>query len=271
LIPIGSGEAGFARIPIDQVKPNPNQPRVNFDDESIAALAESIRELGVLQPVAVRRDEAGAYTLIAGERRLRAARQAGLNEIPAVIRSGDDRAALTEALVENLQREDLGPLEEAAAYRQLLEDFGYTHEEVGKKVGRSRSAVTNMIRLMQLPPTIQGLLERGELSAGHARALLGIEDRAFAEHIAARAVADGWSVRQVEEAVRSRQGARASRSPKRREPRQVRPAEVIELEHRLTDRLEAPIKVDYRAGKGSIRIEYSSIEDLERLYRRMMR
>jgi ParB family chromosome partitioning protein len=128
-----------------------------------------------------------------------------------------------------------------------------------------------MIRLMQLPPTIQGLLERGELSAGHARALLSVEDRPFAEHIAARAAAEGWSVRQVEEAVRSRQGSRGGNTPRTRGVRQIRPAEVIELEHRLTDRLEAPIKVDYRAGKGSIRIDYTSIEDLERLYRRIMR
>jgi ParB family chromosome partitioning protein len=270
LIPSASSEGpGFARIPIDQIRPNPNQPRTLFDDEGINALADSIREVGLLQPVAVNRDPSGGYVLVAGERRLRAARRAGLREIPAVIRAGDDRAALAEALVENLQRVDLGPLEEAAALRQLLEDFGYTHEEVGRRVGRSRSAVTNMIRLLQLPPGIQGMLERNEISAGHARALLGVDDRAFAEHVASQAAAGGWSVRQVEEAVRLRQG-RAATTGRTPRIRQVRPAEVIELEHRLADHLQTKVRVEFAAGRGAIHVSFNGVEDLERLYRRLM-
>ena len=167
----------FDVIPVDAVRPNPQQPRARFDDESIDRLAESIAEVGMLQPIAVSAAEEG-YTLIAGERRLRAARRAGLAEVPAVIRTVDDVGSLTEALVENLQREDLTPLEEAAAYQQLLEEFGMTHEGVAHRVGRSRSAVSNTIRLLQLPAAVQGMLERGEITAGHARPLIGLEDRA---------------------------------------------------------------------------------------------
>jgi ParB family transcriptional regulator, chromosome partitioning protein len=269
LIPGTPTEAsGYARLPLEEIKPNPHQPRASFDEAGLALLAESIAEVGVLQPVVVR-SVPGGFQLIAGERRWRAARKAGLHHIPAVIREGDDRASLTEALVENLQREDLSPLEEAGAYQQLLEDFGYTHEEVGRRVGRSRSAVTNTLRLLQLPPTIQGMLERGELSAGHARSLLGVEDRAFVEHVARRAVEEGWSVRQVEEAVRLRQGTAAAGGQSTK-VRQVRPAEVIELEHRLTDHLGNKVKVEFRNGKGTVHIGYSSIEELEKLYRRLI-
>lgn len=267
LIPVGpSEESGFAHIDLDQIRPNPHQPRSSFDDEALESLADSIRSVGVLQPVVVRRDTDGGYLLVAGERRLRAARRAGLTQIPAVIRSGEDAAWLTEALVENLQRSDLTPLEEAAAYRQLLEDFGLTHEEVGQKVGRSRAAVTNSMRLLGLPASIQARLESGELSAGHARALAGIEDRAFAEHVAKRAVAEGWSVRQVEEAVRLRKGE-STRRPRARE---VRPVEIIELEMRLADRLGSKVKVDFKSGRGAMHIDYRSLEDLEKLYRRLM-
>jgi ParB family chromosome partitioning protein len=225
--------------------------------------------VGVLQPVVVRRDPEGGYLLVAGERRWRAARKAGLLEIPSVIREGDDRDWLTEALVENLQRADLTPLEEAGAYRQLLEDFGMTHDAIGQRVGKSRAAVTNTLRLLGLPASIQGMVERGELSAGHARALAGLEDRVFAEHIAKRVVTEGWSVRQIEEAVRIRQGEPGERGGRPR-VREVRPAEVIELEHRLADRLGSRVKVDFSGGKGWLRIDYASIEDLEMLYRRLM-
>jgi ParB family chromosome partitioning protein len=192
-----------------------------------------------------------------------------LTTIPAVIRSGDDTAFLTEALIENLQRADLTPLEEAAAYQQLLEDFGMTHDEVGKRVGKSRAAVTNTLRLLNLPAPIQGMIERGELSAGHARALAGVEDRAFAEHVARRAVKEGWSVRQIEEAMRLRKGDVSGRGGRPR-VREVRPAEIIELEHRLTDRLGSKVRVDFRGGRGSLRIDYASLEDLEKIYRRLM-
>lgn len=264
---IPSGATGvpkpFDVIPVDQIRPNPQQPRARFDDETIDRLAESIAEVGVLQPIAVTAGDEG-YTLIAGERRLRAARRAGLTEVPAVIRNVDDVGSLTEALVENLQREDLTPLEEAAAYQQLLEEFGMTHEEVAHRVGRSRSTVSNTIRLLQLPASIQGMLERHELTAGHARPLIGLEDRAYAEHVARRAVDEGWSVRQVEDAVRLREDIRESPAPKVRE---VRPVEIIELEQRLTEQLDAKVKISYRKGKGTVRVAFSSLDDLERIYR----
>ena len=267
LIPMGSSsESGFAHIDLDDIEPNPHQPRSTFDDETLESLADSIRSVGVLQPIVVRPNSEGGYRLVAGERRWRAARRAGLTQIPAVIRTGEDVAWLTEALVENLQRADLTPLEEAAAFRQLLEDFGLTHDEVGRRVGKSRAAVTNAIRLLGLPASIQARLERGELSAGHARALAGIEDRVFAEHVAKRAVDEGWSVRQIEEAVRLRKGE-PTRRPRLRE---VRPAEIIELEMRLADRLGSKVKVDFNSGRGAMHIDYRSLEDLERLYRRLM-
>ena len=259
-------EQGFAEIEIDEIRPNPQQPRGDFDDEALSGLAESIRSLGLLQPVVVRPDPEGGYFLVAGERRWRAARKAGLSRIPAVIRTSDDREWLTAALVENLQRADLNPLEEAAAFQQLLEDFGLTHEEVGRRVGRSRAAITNSIRLLGLPASIQSRLASGELSAGHARALAAIDDRAFAEHVAKRAVAEGWSVRQVEEAVRLRRGE-ATSAPRLRE---VRPAEIIELEMRLAERLGNKVRVDFRQGKGALRIDYRSLEELEKIYRRLM-
>jgi ParB family transcriptional regulator, chromosome partitioning protein len=271
LIPSGGGVASaFDSIPIDEIQPNPNQPRTRFDAEAITALSESIREVGVLQPIAVARADEGGYRLIAGERRLRAARQAGLTEIPAVIRTVDDAGSLTEALIENIQREDLSALEEAAAYQQLLEDFSMTHEEVGVRVGKSRATITNTLRLLQLPAVIQGMLERGELSAGHARALLAVEDRKYAEHIARRAVDEGWSVRQVEDAARARREdpAEDAGHPARPSVREVRPVEIIELEHRLTEQLGSKVNIRYRREKGRIEIDFSSLDDLERIYRR---
>jgi ParB family chromosome partitioning protein len=265
LIPSGGAETEFLRLKLDQVIPNPNQPRVSFDEPALEELAGSIAEVGVLQPVIVRPLDDGRYALIAGERRWRAARRAGLVEIPAVVRESDDRGTLTSALIENLQREDLSPLEEAAAYHQLLEDHGMTHEEVAAAVGKSRPAVTNTVRLLQLPAAIQGLVERGELSAGHARALLAIDDAAYAEHVARRAVAEGWSVRQVEEAVRARAGKPGT---PRATVREVRPVEIIELEQRLRDRLDSKVNISYRNHKGKVEIAFGSLEELERIYRR---
>lgn len=268
LIPQGEVDhSGFAIIPTDRVTANPYQPRSVFDEEAMASLAASIAEVGVLQPIIVRESEEGGYTLVAGERRWRAARKAGLKEIPAIIRESDDRSLLTEALVENLQREDLSPLEEATAYQELLEDFGLTHEDVGKRVGKSRSAVTNSLRLLLLPAAIQGKLERGELSAGHARALLGLEDRKFAEHIAERAVEEGWSVRQVEDAVRARN--EAVREAPAKKPRIARPAAIVELEQRLKDELDTKVKISYANDRGKLVIDFMSLDDLERIYRRL--
>ncbi len=265
LIPVQRPASGFTTIAIDLISPNPQQPRVHFDEDSLEALAASIREVGILQPVIVRAAaENGGYVLVAGERRWRAAGLAGLEEIPAVVRESDEAGGLVEALVENVQREDLTPLEEAAAYGQLMEEFGLTHEEVGGRVGKSRVAITNTLRLLQLPPAIQGLVERRELGAGHARALLGLDDEAHAVHLARRAATEGWSVRQVEEAVRARQAAAPPARPAR--PDQARPAEIIELEERLAERLGVPVRIDLGKRRGKIVVKFSSLDDLQRLY-----
>lgn len=265
LIPSGEGQVEFRHLKLDDVVPNPLQPRVSFDDQALDELAASIAEVGVLQPIVVRPLDDGRFALIAGERRWRAARRAGLVEIPAVMRDSDDKGSLTQALIENLQRQDLGPLEEAAAYHQLLEDHGMTHEQVASAVGKSRPAVTNTVRLLQLPGAIQGMVERGELSAGHARALLSVVDASYAEHIARRAVAEGWTVRQVEEAARARIDGPSSSAPVVRE---VRPVEIIELEQRLRDKLDSRVNISYRNRKGKVEIAFGSLEDLERIYRR---
>lgn len=268
LIPVDHPSVGFAEVELSEIASNPQQPRVRFDEESLGELAASITEVGVLQPIVIRPGEPeGTYVLIAGERRLRAAAAAGLTSIPAVIRSAEsDERYLTEALIENVQRKDLSALEEAAAYRNLLEDFGMTHEQVAARVGKSRSAVTNTLRLLQLPVPIQGMLEREELSAGHARALLSLDDEAYAVHIAERAIAEGWSVRAVEEAVKERAIAEA---PKPRRLPEMRPAAIIELEERLSERLGVNVTIKSRGEGGQMVIRYGSIQDLEQIYRRL--
>ncbi len=295
LIPAGDGggpEVGASpdgprleELPIDAIVPNPHQPRVHFDEESLNELAASIREIGVLQPVLVRPASSGnGFELLAGERRWRAARRAGLSVIPAVVRTTDDLGSVERALVENLHRQDLTPLEEAAAYQQLIEDFQFTHEQVATRVGKSRSAVTNLLRLLSLPASIQHLLADGRLSAGHAKALLGTPDRAFQEQLARRAVAEGWSVRAVEEAVRDRSsglgGAVASGGdateidePGTTEARRVggrlRPPGLLELEELLADCLSTRVSVSMGAKRGKLVIEFADLEDLERLYHLM--
>jgi ParB family chromosome partitioning protein len=269
LIPVERPDRGFASIPLDRVVPNPHQPRRQFDVEGLGALAASIREVGVLQPVLVRPpNEDGDHVLVAGERRCRAARMAGLEEIPAVIRDETTSSAgLTEALIENVQREDLTVLEEAAGYLELMEDHGMTHEEIAERVGKSRSAVSNTLRLLQLPAAIQGMLERGELTAGHARALLTVDDEAYATHIATRAGEEGWSVRQVEDAVRARMEAGVLRRPAQAKP--VRPAAIIELERRLAEELGSKVRITHGRKGGKLVVNYGSFDDLERIYRRM--
>lgn len=267
LIPTGgdASDAPFALVGIDEVVANENQPRVRFSEEALEQLADSIREVGILQPIAVARREEGGYLIINGERRWRAARMAGLTEVPAVIRTVDDQRLLTEALIENIQREDLTPLEEGAAYKSLLEEYGMTHEGLAKRVGKSRSAVTNTIRLLALPARIQAMLDSGDLRSGHARALLGLEDTKFAVHVAERAVEDGWSVRQVEDAVRLRQES-PSESP-RASVTEVRPVEIIELEQRLTEALGTKVSINYKKKKGRVQINFTSLDELERIYR----
>lgn len=259
-------DTGFAILAVDDIEANDQQPRVRFDQATLDQLAASIREVGILQPIAVMRiEDSDRYRIINGERRWRAARQAGLHEVPAVIRTVDDERMLTEALIENLQREDLTPLEEGAAYKALLEEYGLTHEQVADRVGKSRSTVTNAIRLLGLPAKIQALLETGELRQGHARALLGLEDRTYAVHIARRAVDEGWSVRQVEDAVRQRQeNPSEARRPVVKE---VRPVEIIELEQRLTEALGTKVSIAYRKKKGRVQIDFASLDELERIYR----
>ena len=218
LIPPGTEFAatergGLEMLPVASVRPNRYQPREYFDEDALSSLAESIREVGVLQPILVRPLGDGEYELVAGERRWRAARRVGLVTIPALVHATDDAAALEHALVENLHRDDLNVLEEAAAYQQLIEDFGLTHDEVATRVGRSRATVSNTLRLLQLPPSIQRALQERKLSMGHARALLGTPDRAFQEQLAKRAIDDDLSVRSVEEAIREHETGEPDATP----------------------------------------------------------
>src|SRR3990172_7053002 len=219
-------------------------------------------EVGVVQPIVVTETGDG-YVLIAGERRWRAAKRAGMSAIPAVVREATGSSTLVEALVENVQRQDLSPLEEANAYRHLLENYGMTQEQVADRVGKSRPAVSNTLRLLQLPLEIQAFVDNGELSAGHVRPLVGMEDVAFATHLAERAVAKGWSVRQMEEAARARKSIETGPS----RVRALRPVEIIELEKRLGERLGAAVKINYRNEKGKLEIRFGSLEELERIYR----
>jgi ParB family chromosome partitioning protein len=266
LIPQGERN-DFAVLPVGQISPNPQQPRTDFDQEALDALTESIKELGLLQPVVVRSEGAG-YVLIAGERRWRASRAAGLTEIPALIRSADgELGSLTQALVENIQREDLGPLEEAIAFRQLQDDFGLTHADIGQRIGKSRTVITNALRLLNLPPQVQAMVRRGELTAGHGRALAGLEDSAFCEHIATRAVQEGWTVRQVEDAVRARSEAPGSSGAEVPILKEVRPVAIIELEQRLSEQLGTKVKIHYKNNRGRVTLNFTSLDDLERIYR----
>lgn len=273
---------GMVEIPIAAVTPNPRQPRAHFDEESLAGLTASIVELGVLQPILVRAAGDGRYELIAGERRWRAAKRAGLQTIPVVVRSADtDVELLEQALVENLHRADLNPLEEAAAYQQLIEDFGLTQEAVATRVGKSRAAVSNTLRLFQLPPAIQALVADGQLSAGHARALLATPDRAFQSDLAQRIVRERLSVRETEEAVRRSQGedggdaddapAPATSPTSRPDPDRPLPEPgFLELEQLLADHLDTRVSISTSAGRGKLVVQFADLADLERIYRAMV-
>jgi ParB family chromosome partitioning protein len=271
LIPAGVAEAigGLEDLPISSIRPNPQQPREHFDEESLAALAESIREVGVLQPVLVRAAGDG-YELIAGERRWRAARRVGLQTIPSIVRVADDAAMLQQAIVENVQREQLNPLEEAAGYQQLIEDFSFTHDEVASRVGKSRATITNTLRLLQLPPTIQRYLKEGTLRMGHARALLGTPDRGFQEQLARRAVGEDLSVREVEETIRRREDPPDARAAAK-EPAgtRMRPPGLLELEELLGDYLDTRVRISTGPRHGRVQIDFANLEDLERIYRTM--
>ena len=274
LIPAGEiDEAGLYReIPIAHISANPSQPRNHFDEEAIESLAASIREVGVLQPVLVRAAGDDKYELIAGERRWRAARRAGLSVLPAMVRTADDVTSLAAAVVENIHREDLHALEEAAAYQQLLEDFGLTHDELAKRLGKSRAAISNTLRLLHLPPRVQRLVADGQLTAGHARALLGSPDRGFQERLANRIVGESLSVRATENEVRSQTtGTNGGSAGQRRsrQPSKARPAALLELEELLSEHLSTRVTVSMQKAKGTIAIDFAGLEDLERLYHLM--
>jgi ParB family transcriptional regulator, chromosome partitioning protein len=266
-----SSRPGVQEVPIARIEPNPFQPRNHFDEESLAGLTASIREVGVLQPILVREIGPDRYALIAGERRWRAAKRAGMQFIPIIVRDLSDELTLQHALVENLHRDDLNPLEEAAAYQQLVEDFNMTQEAVASRVGKSRSAVANLLRLFQLPPQVQRMIADGQVSAGHAKALLGTPDRGYQEALARRIVAEGLTVRETEEAVRQRSGQADRRpSPDGGTPgSKLRAPGLLELEELLADQLDTRVKIDLGPKRGRVVIEFADLEDLERIYRVM--
>ncbi|GAA4351098.1 ParB/RepB/Spo0J family partition protein [Angustibacter luteus] len=258
--------ARFAEVPVTSIQPNPKQPRSVFDEEDMAELVHSVREIGVLQPVVVRplEGEQDRYELIMGERRWRASQAAGLETVPAIIRETADNDLLRDALLENLHRSQLNPLEEAAAYSQLLEDFGCTHDELATRIGRSRPQISNTLRLLKLPPLVQRRVAAGVLSAGHARALLGLPDGAAMERLAQRIVAEGLSVRSVEEIVALGGDDEPQARPKR--PRAgARHGELDELADRLSDRFDTRVQISLGRRKGRLSVEFASVEDLNRI------
>ena len=294
----GEKATSFREVPIASIRPNPQQPRSHFDEGAMSSLAASIGELGVLQPILVREVDEGAdsYELIAGERRWRAARRAGLQTIPVIVQeSATDRDSLERALVENLHREDLNPLEEASAYQQLVDEFSYTHDQVAVRVGRSRAAVTNTLRLLQLPAGAQRALAEGTITAGHARALLGTPDRALQETLVTEIIKDGLSVRILEDRVRRAvQGSdeeqpeepeppesgttRGRKNPASAEgderslprPRRLPEPGVLELEELLSDHLNTSVRVELHHRRGRLIVDFATLEDLERIYRLMV-
>ncbi len=296
---VGESDSLLRVVPISHIRPNVFQPRSHFDEESMAALAASIKAVGLLQPVLVRElhDEAETYELIAGERRWRAARRAGLQTIPVLVQVADDVASLEQALVENLHRVDLNALEEAAAYQQLIDEFGLTHEQVATRMGKGRATITNTLRLLQLPAGAQRALAERTISAGHARALLGTPDRALQERLVDRIVDEGLTVRAVEELVRDGgaelrvvppapdEPVASSPEPgttsgttsgstdtatRRPSPRKLPEPGVLELEELLSTHLNTRVKVDIQNRRGRLVVEFATLEDLERIYRAMM-
>nr|WP_218910877.1 ParB/RepB/Spo0J family partition protein [Nocardioides thalensis] len=253
--------AHFAELPVGQIRPNAVNPRTVFDEEAMAELVHSIKEIGLLQPVVVRKVGPEAYELVMGERRWRATQAAGLETIPAIVRETDDTDMLRDALLENLHRSDLNPLEEASAYNQLLEDFGCTHDELAQRIGRSRPQISNTIRLLKLGPAVQRRVAAGVLSAGHARALLALDDQDAQDRLAQRVVAEGISVRGLEEIISV---GDLSKNKRTKRPKLTAPG-LAELSDRLADRLETRVKVDLGQRKGKITIEFANTGDLQRL------
>ncbi|PRY38574.1 ParB family chromosome partitioning protein [Geodermatophilus tzadiensis] len=268
---VGVPGAQLREVSVGEVVPNPRQPRQVFDDEALEELTHSVREFGLLQPIVVRErsgddGDGGGYELIMGERRLRAARAAGLEVVPAIVRDTEDDALLRDALLENIHRVQLNPLEEAAAYQQLLEEFGATHEELAQRIGRSRSQVTNTIRLLKLPVKVQTRVAAGVITAGHARALLGLDDAEAQDALATRIVAEGLSVRATEEAVAL---AAAEQPASRRRARRFSAPGVEDLAGRLSDVFETKVKIQIGRAKGRIVVEFGSVDDLQRIIGQM--
>ncbi|MFI6822982.1 ParB/RepB/Spo0J family partition protein [Micromonospora sp. NPDC050187] len=257
--------ARFAEIPVDSIVPNPKQPRQVFDEEALEELKTSIEQVGFLQPIVVRQLDGEKYELVMGERRWRAAQAVGRESIPAIVRDTRDDAMLRDALLENIHRANLNPLEEAAAYQQLLEEFGATHEELARRIGRSRPQISNTIRLLNLPPQVQRRVAAGVLSAGHARALLSLDESEAQEQLALRIVAEGLSVRATEEIVSLALSEEGTKTPAaRRRPKPHAPA-LTDLADRLSDRFDTRVKVDIGRNKGKITIEFATVDDLERI------
>ncbi len=270
LIPSGeAGQTGLREIPVSGIAPNPRQPRGGFDEDELAELAASIREVGLLQPILVREVGPERYELVSGERRLRAAKLSGMTRIPAIVRATSDQDMLREAVIENIHRSQLNPLEEAAAYQQLLEDFNVTHEELARRLGRSRPSLTNSLRLLSLPPSVQRKVAAGVLSAGHAKAILSLEQRGDQERVAERIVAEGLSVRATEELVRVRyhdgepEPTAGGAPHAATEPRRVNPPGVEELEGRLSAALMTRVRITMGKRKGRITIDVPSVDALQ--------
>jgi ParB family chromosome partitioning protein len=256
--------AQFAEIDVDKISPNPKQPRTVFDEEAMEELVHSVKEIGLLQPIVVRKLSGDKYELVMGERRWRATQQAGLTTIPAIVRDTQDDVMLRDALLENLHRSQLNPLEEAAAYQQMLDDFGCTQEVLATRIGRSRPQISNTLRLLKLPAGVQRRVAAGVLSAGHARALLGLPSGDAIERLAQRIVAEGLSVRTVEEIVALGDMNAEDPTPQRRRNKPVAPR-LVDLADRLSDRFETRVKVDLGKSKGRITVEFATLDDLERI------
>ena len=259
------GRGSLDEVAVDHIDPNPRQPRVSFEDDTLAELTASIRQLGVLQPLLVRALPTGRFELIAGERRLRASRAAGRSTVPVVIVDTDERGSLERALVENLHREDLNAIEEAAAYKQLIEDGGLTQEALGEKLGRTRGTISNTLRLLDLPVTVQRLVIEGRLSAGHGRALLGLENPVLQERLAKRVASEELSVRKTEDVVRTYQGMTGGKGTSSRLQGTERAPMVVEAQRRLGEMLQTRVRVEMGKRKGKIVVDFVSLEELERL------
>ncbi len=276
LIPGGGGvtlvTSGLTEVPIAAVELNPHQPRTHFDDDSLNELADSIRAVGVLQPLLVRALRPGAYQLIAGERRLKAAQRAGLAQVPVIVRDATDAASAEQALIENVHREDLSPLEEAAAYQQLIEDFRLTHDQLAARVGKNRATISNSLRLLALPASVQQLIADRRLSAGHAKVLLGLSDRKEQERLAQQVVRDGLSVRATEALITTSGTATRKKKPAVRVAPPVDPA-LAELAHLIGEHLSTRAVVSEPApgARGVLRIEFADLADLERIARAILR